>query len=91
MNDLCGAVDSDGMDDCGLPKGHSGAHYSLDPAGPIRRRRRCLACERRTTALLCVCRKCRKSGVDPATARKETVDRAFAKHWGPPGPVGGGS
>ena len=67
---LCGAVDSDGIDDCGLDAGHAGRHYSMDPAGPIAITRRCLACRRRTRAISCVCVRCIAAGVDPIEARR---------------------
>lgn len=75
---VCGAVDADGMDDCGLIPRHRGRHYSLDPAGPFARARPCLACGKRTEALACVCAACRKAGVDPARAREAAIERQRA-------------
>lgn len=68
---VCDAVDSDGADTCGLVRRHKGVHYSLDPIGTFRVRRRCLACRKPTTARLCVCPACLRAGVDPAWAAKE--------------------
>lgn len=74
---LCGAVDSDGLDECGLPRGHKGSHYSMDPSGRISTRRLCLACRTfYTTRLDCVCAGCIERGVDPAKARAHVAGMA---------------